>query len=154
VKRIAFLGAFVAAFGLVAEAAPPVGSISSSSAFELDGSLVTVEGVPFWPLMAGSNVVSRSSPVYITLRDGSRISLSANSRIRLSSSGQTVSADLVAGSMQFVLAAGSDVKVSRGATPVDGTSGSVSAAGVSNSDSVRVPAKALVPQLGGLSKYK
>jgi hypothetical protein len=114
------------AASVIAFAGQPIATVSGSSSFELDGSLVNTAGVNAWPLMPGDRVGARDSSIVIAMKDGSRITLAANSQLRLESVASQPTADLISGSMQFSLAAGSNLRVLRGGTPVDGRSGQVS----------------------------
>jgi hypothetical protein len=108
-----------------AVASQPIATVSGSSSFELDGSLINTAGVTTWPLMPGDRVVAKDSAVVIAMRDGSRITLAANSQIHFGSEANAI-ADLTSGSMQFTLAAGSNLRILRGGSPVVGRSGLVS----------------------------
>jgi len=129
VRRTFYICVMVVAVGVCAFARQPIATISSSSSFELDGSLVNIGGVPAWPLMPGARVAAKSSPVVIAMRDGSRITIAANSQIQFDSSVTSPSANLIAGSMQFTLASGSNLRILQGGTPVNGRSSSVGSQG-------------------------
>jgi hypothetical protein len=109
--------------GLLASAGQSVGNASSSAAFELHGSLVNVAGVPTWPLLAGDQVVARESSVSIAMRDGSRITLSPDSRLQIESSGKGLSVNLLTGSMRYTVSGSLEVLNNR--VPVVGKSGVV-----------------------------
>jgi len=102
----------------------PVGTVTSSSAFELSGSAVNIAGVPAWPILAGDSVTAGSSFLTISFRDGSRVTLAPGSRLKIDSSGS--SANLTGGSMQFLLASGSGLRIFQSSDPVLGRSGSIS----------------------------
>lgn len=114
------------AASVIAFAGQPIATVSGSSSFELDGSLVNTAGVNAWPLMPGDRVGARDASIVIAMKDGSRITLAANSQLRFESAASQPTADLISGSMQFTLAAGSNLRVLRGGTPVDGRSGQIS----------------------------
>jgi len=127
--RAAFLVLSVVGFTFLAGASQPVATVSSESSFEIDGTMVRGLAVPSWPLMAGDTLVSNDAPLSISLRDGSRITLAANSHLRLEPSAQGLTASLTSGSMQFTLAPGSSLRVVKGGTLVGGRSGAVSVGG-------------------------
>jgi hypothetical protein len=126
VKNI-FCICLVAAAGSVgAFASQPIATVSGSSSFELDGSLVNTAGVTAWPLMPGDRVVARDSALVIAMKDGSRLTLAANSQLRFESAAAEPTANLISGSMQFTVAPGSVLRVLRDRVPVGVRSGSIS----------------------------
>src|ERR1017187_7073371 len=99
-RSLRFLTTFLCSSTLFL-AAQPVATITSSSAFELQGHEVNVAGVPSWPIAAGDAVATHSAPATIHLREGSRITLLAGSRVRIdSTSGEGLKVDLLAGRLQ------------------------------------------------------
>ena len=109
-----------------AYASQPIATVSGSSSFELDGSLVNTAGITGWPLMPGDRVVARDAAITIAMNDGSRITLAANSQLRLESAFSGLTANLISGSMQFTLSSGSNLRIARVGSPVTGRSGLVS----------------------------
>jgi ferric-dicitrate binding protein FerR (iron transport regulator) len=97
--------------GAVAFAAAPVGTVSSSMAFDLNGVAVMPQGVSSWPVTAGDEVRAGGAPVVIRFQDGSRMTLSEQSRVRLVRNGDNVSVNLVGGDAQFSLTQGSTLQV-------------------------------------------
>src|SRR5664280_1248806 len=65
----------VLALALCAWAAIPVGRVSSSQPFEMNGAIVPVEGVPSWPLSVGDVIVTHSAPATVIFRGGSQVIL-------------------------------------------------------------------------------
>jgi hypothetical protein len=120
-------------------ASQPIATVSSSASFELDGSLVNTAGVTSWPLMPGDRVVAKDSPIVIAMRDGSRITLAANSQMRFESATTDLTANLTSGSMQFTLASGSNLRIVRGGSPVSGRSGLVSPPLTARPELLRAP---------------
>ena len=94
----------ILALAVSASAASPVATVTSTAPFSLNGSYVNVAGVPNWTVMSGNEISSQSAPVYIQLRDSSRVTLSANSRARVDSRDQTVSVNLISGSLTVLSA--------------------------------------------------
>jgi hypothetical protein len=105
----------VLALTLVANAVPAqtqMATAGSSGPFELRGALVNSQaGVPSWPLIAGDNLVTEDSPVVITFRDGSIVTLGVGSKATIEMSGQTPALDLTSGSLQFALKSRSSVTI-------------------------------------------
>jgi len=116
----------IVASSFIAFASQPIATVSGSSSFELDGNLINTAGVTAWPLMPGDRVAAKDSPIVVAMRDGSRITLAANSQLRFEATAAEPTADLVAGSMQFTLTARSTLRILHGGTPVEGRSGLVS----------------------------
>jgi len=79
--------------------------------------------------MPGDRVVSKDSPLLIMLKDGSRITLAANSEIKFESTAGDPVANLTSGNMEVKLAAGSNARIMRGGILVDGRSGLVAPPG-------------------------
>src|ERR1700722_9589937 len=90
----------ILALAALACAAAPVASVTSSAPFDLAGNHVNVGGVPSWTVMSGDDIATSSGQATIQLRDGSRIVLLANSRIRVSSDGDSFSVRLFSGALQ------------------------------------------------------
>ena len=83
-------------------AAQPVATVTSSSAFELQGHTVNVAGVPSWPVAAGDVVATHSATATIQLRDGSRLTLLEGSKLRIDSTSEDgLKIDLLAGSLKL-----------------------------------------------------
>jgi hypothetical protein len=83
-------------------AAQPVATVTSSAAFELQGHEVNVAGVPSWPVAAGDVVATHSAPATIQLREGARITLLEDSRVRIeSTTGTDLKVDLLAGRLRL-----------------------------------------------------
>lgn len=99
---------------------------NSTSSFQLNGVTVNTAGVTAWAVTVGDTITAGTSPIFLSLRDGSRISLSANSKLRLESSSGTLGANLVSGSMQFALVSPSSARIFEGGNLVRGLSGSLS----------------------------
>ncbi len=110
----------------VANAASPLATAGSSSSFEIRGHMLNVAGVPSWPILDGDDVASGGSPVQISFRDGSRITLAPNSRLRIESLEGGASANLTSGTMQFGLVSQSGLRILNNRVPVLGRTGIIS----------------------------
>lgn len=91
-------------FSALASAGQPVASVTSSAPFDLAGNHVNVGGVPSWTVMSGDDIATSSGQATIQLRDGSRLILLANSRVRVSSDGDSFSVRLVSGALEVLSA--------------------------------------------------
>ncbi|HXP84275.1 MAG TPA: FecR domain-containing protein [Bryobacteraceae bacterium] len=111
----------------VAFAAAPVGTASSSAAFDLNGVAMPPEGVSSWPVTAGDELRAGGATVVLRFQDGSRIVISEQSRVKLGRNGDTVSVNLAAGAAQFNLAPESALQVLNQGRQVGGRSGSITA---------------------------
>lgn len=144
-KRKLCICLMAAASSFAALGGQPIASVSGSSSFELDGNLVNTAGVTGWPLMAGDRIAARDSAVVIAMKDGSRITLAANSQMRFESASVEPTANLVSGAMQFSIAPGSSLRVLKGQVPVLGRSGTISAGSADSSRSAAQFVKAPKP---------
>ncbi len=97
------IGIIVSAAGSCLLAATPAGTISSRENFEIDGTVVPVAAVPAWPVVAGDEITTLSSPAALTMRDGSKIVLRENSKVRIEQNGAKLRVRLVQGDMRFTL---------------------------------------------------
>jgi len=114
--------------GSLALAAAPVGAVSSSSAFDLRGSEVKVDGVPSWPVLAGDVIATKVAPATILFKDGSRVILESNSKARVESTGDGLSVRLLDGDMDVLTAPGSTLRFWSRNTPVQAPAGVETAA--------------------------
>jgi hypothetical protein len=64
-------------------ASAPLGSVSSSQPFELNGATVSVAGIPAWPVKAGDVIVTHSAPATIVFHDGRRFVMAENTRLKI-----------------------------------------------------------------------
>jgi hypothetical protein len=106
-------------------AAAPVGTASSSGAFDLNGIAMAPEGVSSWPVIAGDEVRSGAAPVIIRFQDGSRMTLGEQSRVRLTATGDAVSVNLIGGQAQFALSTDSSMQVLNQGRQVGTRSGAI-----------------------------
>ena len=59
-----------------------VASVSGSGPFSINGASLAA-GVPSWPVMAGDQITSGSTPVEITLPDGTELELAPRSKVTI-----------------------------------------------------------------------
>lgn len=78
----------------------PVATVTSSGTFDLHGSTVRTEGIPYWPVMTGDEIVTHGSAALVRFQDGTSVSLGANSSAKIENSGGTIVFRLVGGTMQ------------------------------------------------------
>ena len=109
----------------VVYAAQPIASITSASSFELRGHIVNVDGVPTWPLTAGDQITAGKDAATIELRDGSRVFLQKDSRLRLESKDDTILLHLMSGSLRMGSVVSPRVAVYASGNLVKPTGGSV-----------------------------
>jgi hypothetical protein len=94
-------------------AAAPLATVASDGAFTLDGKPVAVRGVMSWPVLSGDKIATTASPALISFRDGSTISLSANSVLRVGGSETSPLAVLEAGELDYNIPKDSKLAVSK-----------------------------------------
>ena len=63
---------------MTVSAAGPVATLTSDSAFTLDGRSVSVTGVNSWPLVLGDEISALDAPVSLVLQGGTRVQVSAH----------------------------------------------------------------------------
>jgi len=91
--------------GACAFASPsPLGHISSTAPFQLNGAVVQVDGVPSWPVFEGDIVESQASPVTIVFLNGTRIVLAEHSKLKIEGKGKKTLATLLKGSAKYIAA--------------------------------------------------
>jgi len=124
--RVLNILAIASGLSAMAFAAEPIGTASSSSAFELNGVATRSDGISSWPVMPGDEVRSGISPVVIRFQDGSRMSISEQSRVKLVQNGDAIDVNLTGGEAYFNLAAQSPLRVYNSGRQVGTRSGSIS----------------------------
>lgn len=92
-------------------AAGPVASVTSPQPFAITGTLIDNPGVNSWPVVVNDDVSTFQGAAVLAFPDGSRISLSPNSRVQLQGSDANPRVVLLAGKMNYNLAHGSHVSV-------------------------------------------
>ena len=100
---------FLAVCGFAIFAAVPVGTVSSSGPFELGGATVRTEGVPSWPLVAGDAIQAGPQSIFVRLKDGTRVTLRAQSRAIVEQREGGLSFRLLVGSMAVLPVANSNL---------------------------------------------
>ena len=82
------------------------GTATSVEGLHVNGAAVPVAGTKTWPVMAGDEIKSSAAPVVLTLKDGSKIVLGANSAAKFeTTAGGRESLRLVNGSMRYQMSA-------------------------------------------------
>jgi len=107
----------------MAYAAEPVGTASSSDQFDLNGVSMRADGVSSWPVMSGDEIRSISAPILVRFQDGSRMTISQQSRVKLSDGGDGLNVNVTGGDVQYSLAPQSLMRVFNGGTAVSSRSG-------------------------------
>jgi hypothetical protein len=79
----------------------PIAKISSAKPFRLSGQSIPVAGIPSWPLVAGDEVAMGESPGSIEFKDGSRLFLYPNSRLKLAAANGRTEARLQQGAVAY-----------------------------------------------------
>jgi len=82
-------------------AASPVGTITSAESFVLNGAAVPVAGVPQWPVATGDEVAMARSCGLLVFKDGSRIFLIPNTRIKVEANGRRTVVRLLDGGLAY-----------------------------------------------------
>ena len=115
-------------------AASSVGSVSSMGPIEVGGTKLLASTVSSWPLVGGDVISTGNSPAVVFLTGKGRVTLDANTRVRLERQGEQLSVRLLDGSLNYDLVAGSDLLFYNGsssfapaAQTVAATQGSVAA---------------------------
>src|ERR1700760_352382 len=99
----------VVAVAALCAAAGPIATVNSSEPFTIGGHAVTMAGITSWPVVAGDAVATSNSAAVLHFRDGSSVSLSAGSSVKLSGSAERPKVLLMAGTLDYMLVAGSKV---------------------------------------------
>jgi len=102
---------FVSISAVVCLAASPIANVSSTEPFKVSGVSVPVAGGSSWPVIAGDELAAGGAPVVLTFKDGSRVTLSKNSRATVSGKTKNAALRLLDGAMAFTLARGSNVRL-------------------------------------------
>jgi hypothetical protein len=91
----------------------PLASVANEGPFVLNEQTVSARGVQSWPLLTGDRIVTAATPALISFHDGSTISLSPNSALRLSGSEREPVAVLESGALDYNIAKDSKLLVSK-----------------------------------------
>jgi hypothetical protein len=78
--------AFVLPLAMSLSAFDSVATVTSDDPFTLDGRSLAVTGVNSWPLVLGDEIDTLGSPVVLILQNGTKIQVSAHSKVKLTGS--------------------------------------------------------------------
>ena len=124
--RNSFLVSLVALVVSVAMAATPIATVISGEGLKVRGTPVPPTAVSSWPVASGDELASSASPAGVMFTDPSRLTLSANSRVKLEQRGDSTCIFILEGSLRLSAVAGAKIGVcGRGKslvaqTPFDG----------------------------------
>jgi ferric-dicitrate binding protein FerR (iron transport regulator) len=93
--------AALAAYGALS--ARTIGSVRSSSTFRLSGNNIPVEGTRAWPVVPGDELATGAEPAILDLADGSRITVAAESKVKIEAQGARTAVRLMEGALQYRL---------------------------------------------------
>lgn len=97
-----FLGLLIG--GMAAWAADAGGTAVPVRGMSVNGTAVPETGAKSWPVRVGDEVRTAGAPTVLTLRDGSKVVLGANTAVRLdAASGGGESLRLVSGGMRYTM---------------------------------------------------
>jgi hypothetical protein len=115
--RLRLLLSLLALLCVVAFAASPVGTLTSSGVVQVNGKGLPNTGAPNWPIASGDEVFVVSGSAVIALAGGERVTLPANSRIALKVCDSCV-LQLFAGSAGYAVPQGSKFQICALGRPV------------------------------------
>jgi hypothetical protein len=100
---------------------PSIATASSIQDIILDGHTLAAAGVTSWPLVVGDTLQSTASQATLLFRDGSSVTLSPESKLRILGTQAKPRIVLVAGTLDYRLSPGSEVTLSsdEGSAPPD-----------------------------------
>ncbi len=87
----------------LAMAATPLATITSQEAFSLNGASVPVAGVPRWPVAVGDEVVMARSSGLVVFKDGTKLFLIPNTKIKVEADGNRTVVRLLDGGLAYKL---------------------------------------------------
>lgn len=104
------------AFGFIflvsgAFAGSPIVSITSAQPFTLDGTSVSSPGVTSWPMVLSDSVATNDGGALLKFKDGSTITLSPKTQVRLIGTDEAPKLVLIAGNLDYKLAVGSRLSI-------------------------------------------
>lgn len=106
----------LAALTTLSFASAPVATVSCTDPFGLDDHLITAPGITSWPLVSGDELETGAAPAILVFMDGSRVKLSAQSRVRVAAAGSQLKVILEAGTLDYKLAVDAKLSVSSSKT--------------------------------------
>jgi hypothetical protein len=104
VLKVIALPIAIVALAACSWAASPLGAVSSTQPFDLNGATAPTAGVPTWPVAAGDVIATHSAPATIVFRDGSRVVVAENSKVKIESQDRKPVLRLLQGSGNYTLA--------------------------------------------------
>ena len=107
----------LSATALASAGGPSVANVSSIQNIVLDGHAVAAAGVTSWPLVVGDTLQSTTSDATVVFPDGSHITLSPQSKLRIEGTLTKPRIVLVSGNLDYKLSPGSDVTLSSASEP-------------------------------------
>jgi hypothetical protein len=123
-KRLAVF-ALLASFCLFA--AEPVATLTAGTDVKVNGRLLQTDGVPNWPLAAGDEIITGSSPAVVLFPDGVRLTISPSTKIVIQQCDRCI-VQLFYGSTDYVKPANSKFEMcalGHPVRPVENTQGTV-----------------------------
>ena len=124
--RNSFFISLVALVVSVAMAANPIATVVSGEGLKVRGTPIPPTAVSSWPVASGDELASGASPAVVMFKDQSRLTLSANSRVKIEQHSGSTCIYLLEGSFRLSAVAGANMGVcGRGKslvaqTPFDG----------------------------------
>lgn len=116
---------------MLAASAEQRGTAAASAGLQVNGTAVPTTGAKTWPVMAGDEIRTTGAPTVLTLRDGSKIMLGANSAAKLeTTSGGAESLRLVSGGMQYQMSTEAKTQLVVNNQPLVVTPGATGTAGL------------------------
>jgi len=134
-------------------AAAPVASVQSPSNFQLRDATVNTAGVSSWPVMPGDTVTAGNTAATMRFIDGTVVTLAPNSRVKVQEKKDDLTLQLLSGSMAFVLAQSSALRVYSGDTLVQAQAGVTTTATAGGSAQAALPVGHAPPAPPSLSRY-
>ena len=92
-------------------AAAPIATVISGEGLKVRGTAVPATSVSSWPVTNGDELASSGSPAVVMFKNQSRLTLEANSRVKLEQRGDNTCVFLLAGSIKLNAVAGSKLGV-------------------------------------------
>jgi ferric-dicitrate binding protein FerR (iron transport regulator) len=141
---------------MLAAGAEQRGTAAATAGLQVNGAAVPATGAKTWPVMAGDEIRTASAPTVLTLRDGSKILLGANSAAKLETTAAGAeSLRLVSGGMQYTMSNEAKTQLVVNNQPLVVTPGSTGTAGTVGLDaatatpkvSAQAPKAAALPPL-------
>jgi len=140
---------------MLAAGAEQRGTAVAAAGLQVNGNAIPTTGAKTWPVMAGDEIRTAGAPTVLTLRDGSKIVLGANSAAKLETTAAGAeSLRLVSGGMQYTMSNEAKTQLVVNNQPLVVTPGATGTAGLDASlpsmtgkVSAQAPQKAALPPL-------